>query len=157
MLSKGLHRMAPPGAAADSADAGPSLQALEDLLPSDEDLLYEEELLRNPYSLRMWWRYLEARRDAPPKRRYLLFERALKALPGSYKVRASRGAWQAAASAWCCSCGMLPKAGCSSSVVQEQQRAYGCACSTAVARVPAGAPGGGAGASHHARRHRGDE
>ena len=80
--------MAPPGAAADSADAGPSLQALEDLLPSDEDLLYEEELLRNPYSLRMWWRYLEARRDAPPKRRYLLFERALKALPGSYKVRA---------------------------------------------------------------------
>ena len=84
--------MAPPGAAADSADAGPSLQALEDLLPSDEDLLYEEELLRNPYSLRMWWRYLEARRDAPPKRRYLLFERALKALPGSYKVRASRRA-----------------------------------------------------------------
>ena len=79
--------MAPPGAAAESADAGPSVQQLEDLLPNDEDLLYEEELLRNPYSLRMWWRYLEARRDAPPKRRYLLFERALRSLPGSYTVR----------------------------------------------------------------------
>ncbi|KAK9820644.1 hypothetical protein WJX81_004366 [Elliptochloris bilobata] len=78
--------MAPPGAAADSTDSGPTVQQLEDLLPSDEDLLYEEELLRNPYSLRMWWRYLEARRDAPPKRRYLLFERALKSLPGSYKL-----------------------------------------------------------------------
>jgi len=79
--------MAPPGAAAEGGEGGPGLQALEDLLPSDEDLLYEEELLRNPYALRMWWRYLEARRDAPARRRYLLFERALKALPGSYKVR----------------------------------------------------------------------
>ncbi len=60
--------------------------ALKDLLPEDEDLLYEEELLRNPYSLKMWWRYLDARKEAAAKRRYLLFERALKALPGSYKV-----------------------------------------------------------------------
>ena len=52
----------------------------------DDDLLYEEELLRNPYSLRMWWRYLEARQKAPVRRRTLLYERALKALPGSYKV-----------------------------------------------------------------------
>ena len=57
------------------------------LLPNDEDLLYEEELLRNPYSLKMWWRYLEARRGAEPRRRYILFERALKALPVSYKVQ----------------------------------------------------------------------
>ncbi|KAJ4833904.1 hypothetical protein Tsubulata_032938, partial [Turnera subulata] len=34
------------------------------------DLMYEEEVLRNPFSLKMWWRYL----------------RALKALPGSYKL-----------------------------------------------------------------------
>ncbi|KAK9815714.1 hypothetical protein WJX72_008451 [[Myrmecia] bisecta] len=61
-------------------------QHLDDLLPNDEDLLYEEELLRNPYVLKMWWRYLEARKDAPPRRRWLLFERALKALPGSYKL-----------------------------------------------------------------------
>ena len=56
-------------------------------MPSDEDLLYEEELLRNPFNLKMWGRYLAARTDAPAKRRYLLFERAIRALPGSYKVR----------------------------------------------------------------------
>lgn len=59
----------------------------KDLLPEDDDLLYEEELLRNPYSLRMWWRYLEARKDAAQKRRFLLYERAISALPGSYKVQ----------------------------------------------------------------------
>ncbi|DBA80302.1 TPA: hypothetical protein ACH3X2_007432 [Trebouxia sp. C0005] len=58
----------------------------KDLLPEDDDLLYEEELLRNPYSLRMWWRYLEARKDAAQKRRFLLYERAISALPGSYKL-----------------------------------------------------------------------
>ena len=57
-----------------------------DLMPSQEDLLYEEELLRNPYSLKMWLRYIQARSDATAKRRYLLYERAIKALPGSYKV-----------------------------------------------------------------------
>lgn len=67
-----------PGAAAASS--------LDDLMPSEDDLLYEEELLRNPYSLKMWWRYLQARADASERRRHLLFERALKALPGSYKV-----------------------------------------------------------------------
>ena len=54
-----------------------------------QDLLYEEELLRNPYALKMWVRYLDARKNASTKKRYLLFERALKSLPGSYKVRAS--------------------------------------------------------------------
>ena len=61
--------------------------ALEDLLPGEDDLLFEEELLRNPYSLRMWIRYLDARKSANPRKRYLLYERALNALPGSYKVR----------------------------------------------------------------------
>ncbi|GMH40581.1 hypothetical protein BSKO_08485 [Bryopsis sp. KO-2023] len=63
--------------------AGPGV--IDDLMPDEDDLLYEEELLRNPYSVKMWWRYLQARKDSTPKRRYLLFERALKALPGSYK------------------------------------------------------------------------
>eukprot|EP00192_Tetraselmis_astigmatica_P009541 CAMPEP_0117678744 /NCGR_PEP_ID=MMETSP0804-20121206/17458_1 /TAXON_ID=1074897 /ORGANISM="Tetraselmis astigmatica, Strain CCMP880" /LENGTH=902 /DNA_ID=CAMNT_0005488147 /DNA_START=252 /DNA_END=2960 /DNA_ORIENTATION=+ len=66
--------------------ADTSLSAMADLMPSGEDLLYEEELLRNPYSLKLWWRYLEARKDVVPKRRYLLYERALKVLPGSYKL-----------------------------------------------------------------------
>jgi len=56
------------------------------LMPTDEDLLYEEELLRNPYSLRMWQRYIEARRSIDAKRRYILYERALRVLPGSYKL-----------------------------------------------------------------------
>jgi hypothetical protein len=59
---------------------------VSDLMPSDEDLLYEEEILRNPFALRMWLRYIEARKDAPEKRRFLLFERAIQKLPGSYKV-----------------------------------------------------------------------
>lgn len=53
--------------------------------------MYEEEILRNPYSLRLWWRYLQDRKDAPAKKRYLLFERAIKSLPGSYKVRSGGG------------------------------------------------------------------
>jgi pre-mRNA-splicing factor SYF1 len=64
--------------------------AVDELMPDDQDLLYEEELLRNPYSLKMWWRYIHAKIGAPAKRRYLLYERSLRALPGSYKVCGSR-------------------------------------------------------------------
>ena len=32
------------------------------------------------------WRYLEARRESAASKRYVLYERALKSLPGSYKV-----------------------------------------------------------------------
>ncbi len=38
------------------------------------------------YNLKCWIRYLHQHRDSPPKKRYLLFERALKELPGSYKL-----------------------------------------------------------------------
>ncbi len=68
------------------ADPPPRAAVDELLMPSDEDLLYEEELLRNPYSLKMWSRYIEARRSIAANRRYILYERALRALPGSYKV-----------------------------------------------------------------------
>lgn len=57
-----------------------------DLYPSQDDLLYEEELLRNPFSLKLWWRYLIARTESPFKKRAIIYERALKALPGSYKL-----------------------------------------------------------------------
>ncbi|XP_078445023.1 tetratricopeptide repeat (TPR)-like superfamily protein [Wolffia australiana] len=57
-----------------------------ELYPSQDDLLYEEEILRNPFSLKLWWRYLRARADAPFKKRSVIYERALKALPGSYKL-----------------------------------------------------------------------
>jgi len=59
---------------------------LASLMPSDEDLAYEEELLRNPYDLKVWLRYLAARASAPFPRRRVLFERAVAALPGSYKL-----------------------------------------------------------------------
>lgn len=58
----------------------------QDLYPADEDLIFEEEILRNPFTLKLWWRYLAARRDAPFKKRKILYERAVKALPGSYKL-----------------------------------------------------------------------
>ncbi|KAJ4833905.1 hypothetical protein Tsubulata_032939 [Turnera subulata] len=54
--------------------------------PCLEDLKYEEEVLRNPFSLKLWWRYLVARRNAPLEKRCVIYERALKALPGSYKL-----------------------------------------------------------------------
>ncbi|XP_059311494.1 uncharacterized protein LOC132063080 [Lycium ferocissimum] len=58
----------------------------KELYPSQDDLLYEEELLRNPFSLKLWWRYLVARADSPFRKRAVIYERALKALPGSYKL-----------------------------------------------------------------------
>ncbi|CAN6858492.1 unnamed protein product [Brassica oleracea] len=58
----------------------------QDLYPSQEDLVYEEEILRNPFSLKLWWRYLISKSDSPFKKRFVIYERALKALPGSYKL-----------------------------------------------------------------------
>ncbi|XP_075479244.1 uncharacterized protein LOC142520133 [Primulina tabacum] len=58
----------------------------QELYPSEEDYLYEEEVLRNPNSVKLWWRYLIARVEAPFRKRAIIYERALKALPGSYKL-----------------------------------------------------------------------
>lgn len=60
--------------------------SMDDLLPDENDLIYEEELLRNPYNLKLWLQYIEERENAPVKKRNVLFERALQALPGSYKL-----------------------------------------------------------------------
>ncbi|KAG5627434.1 hypothetical protein H5410_012652 [Solanum commersonii] len=57
-----------------------------ELYPTEDDLPYEEEILRNTFSLKQWWRYLVARADAPFTKRRVLYERALQALPGSYKI-----------------------------------------------------------------------
>ncbi|KAF3334916.1 pre-mRNA-splicing factor SYF1-like protein [Carex littledalei] len=57
-----------------------------DLYPTEADLPYEEEILRDPFKVKGWWRYLVARASAPFKKRSILYERALKALPGSYKL-----------------------------------------------------------------------
>ncbi|WVZ66873.1 hypothetical protein U9M48_016036 [Paspalum notatum var. saurae] len=57
-----------------------------ELYPTEEDLAYEEEILREPFKLKGWWRYLVARAGAPFAKRAVIYERAVKALPGSYKL-----------------------------------------------------------------------
>ena len=52
----------------------------------EHDLLFEEDILRNAYSLKYWWRYMEAKKGSPARQRNLIAERALKYLPGSYKL-----------------------------------------------------------------------
>ncbi|BFZ56616.1 pre-mRNA-splicing factor syf1 [Savitreella phatthalungensis] len=67
-----------------------SVLSLEQLI-LPQDITFEEQLLRDPYSLRIWLRYIERKRalfahehDARP----MLFcmERACRALPASYKL-----------------------------------------------------------------------
>ena len=52
----------------------------------EEDLPFEEEILRNPHSLKAWLRYIDSRKEAIPSKLNMLYERALKELPGSYKL-----------------------------------------------------------------------
>ena len=56
------------------------------------DLEFEEQLLRNPYSVKVWWKYLESKTTSTPKTRNILYERALQRLPGSSE-RASSMRW----------------------------------------------------------------
>ncbi|XP_030401393.1 pre-mRNA-splicing factor SYF1 isoform X1 [Gopherus evgoodei] len=57
-----------------------------DLFFEEEDLQYEEEILRNPFSVKCWIRYIEFKQNAPRHVLNLIYERALKELPGSYKL-----------------------------------------------------------------------
>ena len=68
----------------DNAAAGSSSSV--HVVFNDEDLPFEEEILRNPFSLKSWLRYIEARAESPPKVINMIYERALKQLPGSYKL-----------------------------------------------------------------------
>lgn len=60
------------------------------MLFDDEDLPFEEDCIRNPYSLKSWLRYIDFKSKASGKTNwiavYLIYERALKQLPGSYKL-----------------------------------------------------------------------
>jgi len=51
-----------------------------------EDIPYEEEVLRNPYSVKCWLHYLTWKNESGPEDRFVLWERAIKELPGSYKL-----------------------------------------------------------------------
>ena len=61
---------APPAAPA-APYAAPSAP-LAALMPEEADLPFEEEILRDPYSVKAWLRYLDARLDAPLQRRAVL-------------------------------------------------------------------------------------
>jgi pre-mRNA-splicing factor SYF1 len=58
------------------------------MLFEDEDIPHEEDCLRNPYSLKSWLRYIEFKTKECNNwiAVYLIYERALKQLPGSYKL-----------------------------------------------------------------------
>lgn len=47
---------------------------------------WQEDLAREPYNVRLWCSYLEARESAPSKQRFAIYARALENLPGSYKA-----------------------------------------------------------------------
>ena len=51
-----------------------------------QEIQFEEEISRNPYSPKLWWSYLAFKQDASPSDRNLIYERALKHLPRSYKL-----------------------------------------------------------------------
>lgn len=53
---------------------------------SSLELAHEEDVLRRPYVLKAWLAYLQALEGSLPDRRFLVYERALAALPGSYKL-----------------------------------------------------------------------
>ncbi|XP_060096701.1 pre-mRNA-splicing factor SYF1 [Heteronotia binoei] len=57
-----------------------------ELLFEEEDLQYEEEILRNPFSVKCWIRYIEFKQNSSKHVLNLIYERALKELPGSYKL-----------------------------------------------------------------------
>ncbi|XP_043463575.1 pre-mRNA-splicing factor syf1 homolog [Leptopilina heterotoma] len=56
------------------------------LLQNEEDLPYEEEILRNPYSVKHWQRYIDHLKATKSANLNIVYERALKELPGSYKL-----------------------------------------------------------------------
>lgn len=52
----------------------------------EDDIAYEEEILRNAYSIKHWLRYIEHKRSSAGFGVNIIYERALKELPGSYKL-----------------------------------------------------------------------
>jgi len=52
------------------------------ILQEDDDLPYEEEIIRNPYSVKCWMRYIEHKQNAQKSVLNMIYERALKELPG---------------------------------------------------------------------------
>ncbi|XP_027201057.2 pre-mRNA-splicing factor SYF1 fand [Dermatophagoides pteronyssinus] len=57
------------------------------IIINEEDLAHEEDILRNSYSISHWLRYIDRKKDSSSNDIVnLLYERALKLMPGSYKL-----------------------------------------------------------------------
>lgn len=52
------------------------------IIQEEEDLPYEEDILRNPHSVKCWLRYAEYKKDATQQVLNMVYERSLKELPG---------------------------------------------------------------------------
>lgn len=59
-----------------------------DLILEETDVPYEEEILRHPFTVKCWMRYVEHKATTGGSNQAvnLIYERALKELPGSYKL-----------------------------------------------------------------------
>jgi pre-mRNA-splicing factor SYF1 len=73
------------------AMADPSPPSVETAFEIEEaDLPFEEQLQSAPYDFNLWWQYIRSwvnvTKDVPAGKLFLLFERALARLPGSYKL-----------------------------------------------------------------------
>ena len=56
------------------------------MIQEDEDLPYEEDILRNPFSVKSWLRYIEHKKGSSKNVLNLIYERALKELPGRFVI-----------------------------------------------------------------------
>ncbi|VDK82039.1 unnamed protein product, partial [Onchocerca ochengi] len=74
--------------ASSSANTVERTKKIVSMIFEEEDIGFEEDILKNPFSLRSWLRYIEHKKKckAPSKQINLVYERALKELPGSYKL-----------------------------------------------------------------------
>ena len=68
------------------ADVTKDLDSAVHVVFEEEDVPFEEEILRNPHSLKAWLRYIDSRENSSSSKLNILYERALKELPGSYKL-----------------------------------------------------------------------
>lgn len=62
------------------------MQSMQVLYIHDDDLPYEEDLIRNANLLKPWLRYFEHKRNSPDEERFYLYERALLEFVTSYKI-----------------------------------------------------------------------
>lgn len=54
------------------------------LFAQEDDIQYEEDIMRNMFNVKSWLRYLDHKKSASPLVRFLIYERAVKELPGRF-------------------------------------------------------------------------